>query len=99
MMYVPGSAIYIFGIVPNQVPNVSTLVDVRFLLDGEFVTPYRHEPEITDQIFYNVPLYVNQSLPHGRHELVIQPMAQPDQSIFVFDKAVVRWAQVIMYTP
>jgi hypothetical protein len=92
-----GTAIYIYGILPPQLQDVTTLVDLRFLLDGEPVSSYRHEPGSADEYEYDVNFYANGSIPDGPHELILQPMAQPNQSVLLFDYAIVRCVRSLAY--
>ncbi|KAJ6589158.1 hypothetical protein B0H19DRAFT_922909 [Mycena capillaripes] len=84
-----GSAIYLFGIVPNDVqngisPKFST-VDLTFTLDGVAYPGYTHLPDNSSGILYNVSFFVAEGLRNESHTLVARTASSP--SIFLFDYA------------
>jgi hypothetical protein len=89
----PGTAIYVFGIVPNIIPsNIAPAfrtVNLTFTLDGAVVEPgYTHLPDNSsgiDGIEYNVTMFVAEGLRNVSHTLVMRTASSP--SVFLFDYA------------
>ena len=84
-----GVAVYVYHIVPNQVStdSYSTLTNLSFFLDGEYVGQYIHEPDSTSDIAYGVPVYVNPTLRNTEHYLNISA-GGPSESLLLFDYVV-----------
>jgi len=68
-----GTAIWVYGVVPNYVQYATTYVNVTFEMDGHKVGVYSHIPSTSDTYIYNVTMYQNTSLQNGLHTLVISP--------------------------
>ncbi|TBU21087.1 hypothetical protein BD311DRAFT_707228, partial [Dichomitus squalens] len=82
-----GVAVYVYGIVPNSIPNVTTFANISFFLDNELVHQYVHDPNTSSVIEYNTPVYVETSLPNMEHSLEIRFNGLND-SLFLFDYVV-----------
>ncbi|KAG8218025.1 hypothetical protein J3R82DRAFT_6224 [Butyriboletus roseoflavus] len=81
-----GNALYIFFIIANSVPYATTLTDVQFVLDnGVAMSTYTHAPGTTTNFQYNVPVYVNESLASGRHNMMILPVNTGNNVLILFD--------------
>jgi len=83
-----GSAIYVFFILAGTGQPVATSSNLTFILDGEEV---RLASDVTlsgTYVQYNTPVYVNETLSNGPHQLTIQMMATANSSIVLFDYAV-----------
>ncbi|KAJ7232175.1 hypothetical protein B0H12DRAFT_202723 [Mycena haematopus] len=78
-----GTAIYLFGIVPNTVPSASTIVDLTFFLDGASAGSYTHTPDTSTTILYSVPLLSLSGLSNKTHTLLAQTT-----DFFIFDYAI-----------
>ncbi|EED84926.1 predicted protein [Postia placenta Mad-698-R] len=85
-----GTAIWVFGVVPNNVLYATTFVNISFELDGHTVGTFSHLPSESDAYQYNVTLYSNTSLEDAQHTLIITPRRDVNASYMAFD-----WA---MYT-
>jgi hypothetical protein len=86
---VPGTAVYLFCIVPNTVPGAgSSTVNLTFTLDGQSDGTFLHQPDGTQNIIYNVPVYARTSLDNKPHTLVMSPVAGINSSLVLFDYAV-----------
>jgi hypothetical protein len=83
-----GTAIWVFGIVPNTLPYTDTLVNATFSLDGATSDTYVHHPNSSSIYLYNVPVYSKQGLDNVEHKLLITPTAGTDNSVFVLDYAI-----------
>ena len=81
-----GSAIYIYHILANTVPQTATLTNLEFYIDGGVVGNFTHEPDIKSDILYDIPVYTNVSIPNGSHAVEIRP-AQGKKSLLLFDYA------------
>ncbi|KAF9821387.1 hypothetical protein IEO21_00633 [Rhodonia placenta] len=85
-----GTAIWVFGVIPNYVPYATTYVNISFELDGHTVGSFSHIPSESDAYQYNVTLYSNTSLKDAQHTLTMTPRRDVNASYMAFD-----WA---MYT-
>ncbi|KAJ6558046.1 hypothetical protein B0H19DRAFT_126793 [Mycena capillaripes] len=79
-----GTAIYLFGVVPNTIPFATTLVDLAFTLDGGSMGTYTHIPDNSSDILYSVPIFNAENLSNEAHTLVAETTSN---SIFLFDFA------------
>ena len=66
-----GGAVYTYFILANQVDATTTLANLSFTLDNEFVGTFEHIPTNSTDIQYNFPVYVNETLENKQHTLVI----------------------------
>jgi hypothetical protein len=53
----PGTAIWIFGVVPNTIQDATTIINVSFTLDKATPQSYFHSPDTSDTYLYSVPIY------------------------------------------
>ncbi|KAH9829640.1 uncharacterized protein C8Q71DRAFT_717950 [Rhodofomes roseus] len=83
-----GTAVWVYGVVPNYVQYATTFVNVSFELDGKVAGLYTHVPSTSTSYEYNVTLFSNTGLANTQHTLVISPQREPDTSYMAFD-----WAQ------
>ncbi|KAJ7906333.1 hypothetical protein B0H13DRAFT_1619514, partial [Mycena leptocephala] len=79
-----GTAIYLFCVVPNTIPFATTLVDLKFTLDGALIGTYTHIPGSSADILYSVPVLSSQDLNNEAHTLIAETASN---SLFVFDFA------------
>ncbi|KAI0333960.1 hypothetical protein GY45DRAFT_1207957, partial [Cubamyces sp. BRFM 1775] len=79
-----GRAVYVFNMIANTIPYVSTVTALDFNLDGAFVDSYYHQPNSSAGIVYDVPVYVNTTLVDGPHTLVMTT-AISNVSLVLFD--------------
>jgi hypothetical protein len=85
----PGTALYVYFILPNTVPDATTLTECAFELDGTSSGSFRHDPtSSTDYLYRDSALvYVNKSLPNADHTFRIATTGL-DHNVFVaFDYA------------
>ncbi|KAI0756224.1 hypothetical protein C8Q80DRAFT_16147 [Daedaleopsis nitida] len=86
-----GTAVYVYHIVINAIdglPQVTTLTNLSFIIDGDLVGQYINTP-LGDRNFtvaYQVPVYVNTTLPNGPHSLVVRADGT-NNSLVLFDYA------------
>ncbi|KAG9308415.1 hypothetical protein JVU11DRAFT_11903 [Chiua virens] len=78
-----GSALYIFFILANSVPDATTLTDLDFYMDDIPVGTYVHSPTTSTDYQYNVPVYVNKSVTPGKHTIMIEPVNSPGDSVLM----------------
>ncbi|KAI0633047.1 hypothetical protein C8Q77DRAFT_1033090, partial [Trametes polyzona] len=64
-----GSAIYMYNILVNKVPQTSTITRLEFFLDGDHVSSFTHNPDNTTNVVYNALVYSNTSMPQAPHSL------------------------------
>lgn len=80
-----GQAVYVYNIIANAVKRTTTLTSLVFTIDGVYVDQYIHTPDPAGPLLlYKVPVYVNSSLPHGIHTLVISA-GGTEPSLILFD--------------
>ncbi|EIW63880.1 uncharacterized protein TRAVEDRAFT_103451, partial [Trametes versicolor FP-101664 SS1] len=80
-----GQAVYVYSIIANTIANVTTLTSLVFTLDGEVVGHFKHGPDSLGPVLvYNIPVYVNSSIPYGDHTLKISTEAGTT-SLLLFD--------------
>ncbi|KAI0658426.1 hypothetical protein C8Q70DRAFT_995627 [Cubamyces menziesii] len=80
-----GRALYVYNLIANTVPDVSTPTVLDFILDGVHADTYTHLPDGSMDVLYDVPVYVNSSLKHGPHTLVIAATSYSNVSLILFD--------------
>ncbi|KAF8447251.1 hypothetical protein L210DRAFT_2785803 [Boletus edulis BED1] len=80
-----GNALYIFFITANNVTGATTFTDLDFVLDQVTVGRYTHTPSSSTDYQYNVPVYVNESMDLGAHNMMIQPVNSGNQVLMLFD--------------
>ncbi|KAH9918950.1 uncharacterized protein B0H18DRAFT_860835, partial [Fomitopsis serialis] len=83
-----GTAVWVYGVVPNYVRAANTLVNVTFELDGAPAGAYTHVPSTAADYMYNVTLYSATALANTPHTLVMTPQGTAQASYLAFD-----WAQ------
>ncbi|KAL7285825.1 hypothetical protein ACG7TL_000934 [Trametes sanguinea] len=66
-----GVAVYVFCIVTRSSTSPDGNSDMTFSIDGQEVGRFVQPPDGDTTYDYNVPVYVNTSLPPGPHQLVI----------------------------
>lgn len=81
-----GQAVYVYTIIANTIINVTTLTSLVFTLDGEVVGHFKHHPDKSAPVLmYNVPVYINSSIPYGNHTLEISTEGATSSSLLLFD--------------
>jgi hypothetical protein len=89
-----GTAIYAYFIIPNTVQFATTLTNTTFELDGEFVGRFEHVPTSAETFEFNVPGYVNTTLPPGQHQFNIIGTGDTNASVILFDYAVYTYVDM-----
>ncbi|KAH9885395.1 hypothetical protein C8Q73DRAFT_622477, partial [Cubamyces lactineus] len=79
-----GTAVYVFNIVVNAVPDTATLTNLTFFLDGEHAGEFVHVPDGSSDVLYDVPVYTAAGLANVPHTLLIQ-MNIPNTTNVLFD--------------
>jgi hypothetical protein len=83
-----GTAIYVYAIVPNRVPDATTTVNVTFALNNnQAPSSFFHDPDTTTNFQYDVPVFSQEGLQNKEHQLTISPTAGTEGSLFLFDYA------------
>ncbi|KAF9497155.1 hypothetical protein BDN71DRAFT_642089 [Pleurotus eryngii] len=86
-----GVALFVYCIIANTPLKFSETFDAfanyTFVLDEEVVATYKHGVEKT-RIFYDVPVYVNQTLENKSHNFSIIAYPEDQPVLLVFDYAV-----------
>jgi hypothetical protein len=90
-----GTAVQVFGIVPNLVLDATTIVNVTFNLDGTPGTPFFHAPDVTNNFLFNASVFSRQGLANVPHKLVITPTGGTASSLFLFDYATYTYVVLI----
>ncbi|KAJ8695282.1 hypothetical protein PTI98_007888 [Pleurotus ostreatus] len=87
-----GVSLYVYCIIANTPPPHSDTFDAfanyTFFLDEELVGTYTHKAEKTHDFFYNVAVYVNQTMTNGSHNFSIAAYSQDQPVLLLFDYAV-----------
>jgi hypothetical protein len=88
MAYV-GTAVWVYGIVPNTQNITDTNMRVRFDLDNDvrFADEFLHLPDASHNFEYNHELYSRQDLPNTKHTLVMTLVSGKEPAILLFDYA------------
>jgi hypothetical protein len=84
----PGTAIWIFGIVPNTIQDATTIINVSFALDEATPQSYFHSPDTPGTYLYDVLVYSKQGLENVEHKLLRTPTTGTSNSLFLFDYAI-----------
>ncbi|KAJ7204702.1 hypothetical protein GGX14DRAFT_368421 [Mycena pura] len=79
-----GTAIYLFCIVPNTVPNYITVVNLQFTLDNATAGTYQHFQNKSNVFEYSVPVLSLENLANKPHTLVAEVIFG---SLVLFDYA------------
>lgn len=80
-----GQAVYVFNIIANDVDETTTTTDLVFTLDGVVVGQYTHIPDPSGpKLMYQVPVYINSSMPHANHTLTMSA-GEAETSLILFD--------------
>ncbi|TFK88885.1 hypothetical protein K466DRAFT_585124 [Polyporus arcularius HHB13444] len=81
-----GSAVYVYNLVANTIPGVTTFTNLTFVLDGTEVGQYTHSPQnnAASTFLYRTVVYQNDSLPQAPHMLSIEA-GGPTASLILFD--------------
>ncbi|KZT69026.1 hypothetical protein DAEQUDRAFT_765805 [Daedalea quercina L-15889] len=83
-----GTAVWVYCIVPNNIPHTTTFVNISISLDGEVVGSYAHEADTKSEAYiYNVTVYSNTHLTNTQHVVTLTAMQDPDASMLLFDWA------------
>jgi len=83
-----GTAAYVYCILDDKKTSFVTRTDLLFSIDGQRVGSFVHEPSNRTSgngLMYDVPVYVNTSLPSGSHTLVISTNGSANSSLLLFD--------------
>ncbi|KAG9224107.1 hypothetical protein CCMSSC00406_0006775 [Pleurotus cornucopiae] len=82
-----GVAVYVYAAIANQPSEkpFDAFADYKFLLDDVVVGEYRHEVEDTTDFFYNVPIYVNTTLPDKEHRFSVLIDSTEKPVLMLFD--------------
>ena len=83
-----GTAVYVYFIVANTVPETTTLVNVSFYLDGNEGSAdgtFFHAPDSTTNVEYNVLAFARRTLANHAHTLVIISGGGSSESVMLFD--------------
>ncbi|KAI1796623.1 hypothetical protein LXA43DRAFT_1057509 [Ganoderma leucocontextum] len=79
-----GSAVYVFNIVPNTLPDTTTFANISFTIDGKYVGSFTRAPDSSSAILYNYLVYRNTTLKNGLHTLVMSA-GGGTKSLVLFD--------------
>ncbi|KAG6873789.1 hypothetical protein C0995_011014 [Termitomyces sp. Mi166 len=83
-----GTAIYVFFILANNVPNAWTETFCNFILDKQSVEAYHHSPTSSPNYQYNALVYSKTNLANTDHTLLISADGYQTMSFINFDYAI-----------
>ncbi|KAI1782292.1 hypothetical protein LXA43DRAFT_1051742 [Ganoderma leucocontextum] len=78
----PGTAVYVYNVIPNFLKGANTFVNVSFAIDGETVGQFSHIPDSTSEILYSHLVYANTSLSDSLHTLVMSASGRNESLVF-----------------
>ena len=78
----PGTAVYVYNVVPNTIPGANTFMNISFAIDGETVGQFLHVPDSISEIMYNHLVYANTTLSDSPHTLVMSASGSNESFIF-----------------
>ena len=85
-----GQAIYVFFLLANNIPYVTTFTNLSFTLDGEHMDVFSHEPTDSPDYDYNVPVFAKTDVPTGRHSMNVVATGA-NHSLLLFDYVIYRY--------
>ncbi|PIL26344.1 hypothetical protein GSI_12100 [Ganoderma sinense ZZ0214-1] len=80
-----GTAFYVYGILANTIPYVTTNTNLTFFLDGQLAGTFQHNPTTSTDFEYNVPMYSNSNLPNGDHTVMFEVIGDSIPSFVLID--------------
>ena len=83
-----GSAVYVFCILTGSKIDPDGNTDMLFTIDGEKVGTFVKQTNGDNQYTYNVPVYFNESLPHGHHTITLESGVLGKRALVLFDRVV-----------
>ncbi|KAI9059609.1 hypothetical protein FKP32DRAFT_1126812 [Trametes sanguinea] len=84
-----GEAVYVYCILAGSKSSPDGYSSLYFYLDGDHVGEFFHTPNGDDTYQYNVPVYVNHSVPFGGHLLqIVNGAIGGQQSLILLDYVV-----------
>lgn len=84
---IQGTAIYVFFVLANTIPDVTTLTACNFTLDGKVANTFRRAPGPGNSLFYNQLVFSENQLANSKHHLKISTGGIPDNVFVNFDYA------------
>lgn len=83
-----GVAIWVYCVVPNEVPDAPTSMNISFELDGKPTGNFIHNPNNSELYEYNVTVYSRSELDNAQHTLKMSAVqAGETRSLLLFDWA------------
>ncbi|KAL7280372.1 hypothetical protein ACG7TL_005297 [Trametes sanguinea] len=79
-----GTAVYVFNLIANTFPYITTETNLSFSIDGTYMGQYIHLPDPPSTILYNVCVFSTSNLPNQTHTLEIRANG-PTASLILFD--------------
>ncbi|KAI0651452.1 hypothetical protein C8Q79DRAFT_897976 [Trametes meyenii] len=81
-----GVAVYVYCILTGTYSSPDSYSQLNFVIDGETVGEFMHQPNGDGTYYYNVPVYVNESIPAGTHSLqIVNGQAGGKKSLVLLD--------------
>ncbi|KAL7285155.1 hypothetical protein ACG7TL_000247 [Trametes sanguinea] len=83
-----GTAVYVYNLIANTVPSVSTETNLSFSIDGTYMGQYIHIPDpYQPKIIYNVSVFSHTRLANQTHFIEIRASGSK-ASLILFDRIV-----------
>ena len=84
-----GVAIWVYCVVPNEVPDAPTFMNISFELDGKPAGNFTHSPNQSELYEYNVTVYSRSELDNAQHTLKMSAVQgeTATRSLLLFDWA------------
>ncbi|KAI9059940.1 hypothetical protein FKP32DRAFT_1578989, partial [Trametes sanguinea] len=79
-----GTAVYVFNLIANSFPYITTETNMSFSLDGTYMGQYTHLPDSSETILYEICVFSTSNLANGSHTLEMRANG-PTASLILFD--------------
>ncbi|KAH9897651.1 hypothetical protein C8Q73DRAFT_365563 [Cubamyces lactineus] len=79
-----GTAVYVYNILANRVPDAATFMNLSFSIDGVYRGQFIHIPDSSTTVLYNVSVFAADNLENSLHTLSITVQGQ-NASHVMFD--------------
>ncbi|KAI9060633.1 hypothetical protein FKP32DRAFT_1577745, partial [Trametes sanguinea] len=79
-----GTAVYVYNLIVNTIPEITTMTNLSFSIDGTYMAQYIHNPDATSLVLYNVSVFSHTQLTNRTHLLEMRASGL-SESLILFD--------------